>query len=164
MRLLVYTLLRLGLVLAAAGVLYLLGLRSWILWIAAVLVGALLSFLVLGRQGRDAAAVLAQYDPLRAERPTFSPAVEADAAYEDAVVDSAGPGRAGGDVRTGGAAVGKDETDAAVGKDETDAAVGKDETDAENTGPAAGGTGPQPSGPERPHDEAGGAQRPTTGR
>lgn len=89
MRLLVYTLLRLGLVLAAAGVLYLLGLRSWVLWIAAVIVGALLSFLVLGRQREGAAAVLAQYDPLREERPAFSPKVEADAAYEDGLVDAA---------------------------------------------------------------------------
>ncbi|WP_418606739.1 DUF4229 domain-containing protein [Georgenia sp. SUBG003] len=89
MRLLVYTLLRLGLVLASAGLLYLLGLRSWFLWMAAVVVGALVSFLVLRRQREEAAHVLAQFDPLREERPTFSADVEADAAYEDAVVDAA---------------------------------------------------------------------------
>jgi hypothetical protein len=125
MRLLVYTLLRLGLVLAAAGVLYLLGLRSWVLWIAAVIVGALLSFLVLGRQGASAAAVLAQYDPLREERPTFSPKVEADAAYEDAVVDAVEPRTAGDHVgprddgRSPSSAVGKDD---GVGEDGPDEA------------------------------------------
>ncbi|PFG40351.1 uncharacterized protein DUF4229 [Georgenia soli] len=107
MRLLVYTLFRLGLVLAAAGLLYLLGLRSWVLWVAAVVVGALVSFLVLGRQREEAAKVLAQYDPLREERPTFSPEVEADAAYEDAIVDAAAPGP-GSNAGPVGSAVGED--------------------------------------------------------
>lgn len=107
MRLFVYTLLRLGLVLAAAGLLYLVGLRSWILWVAAVIVGALVSFLLLGRQRDEAAAVLAQYDPLREERPTFSPKVEADAAYEDAVVDAA-ERRGPGDDAGSGSAVGQE--------------------------------------------------------
>lgn len=88
-RLLVYTLLRVLLVLAAAGVLSLLGMRSWLLWVTAVVVGALLSYLLLRPQGRAAANVLAEYSPVRAERPVFSPAVEADAAYEDALVDDA---------------------------------------------------------------------------
>ena len=108
MRLLVYTLFRLALVLAAAGLLYLLGLRSWVLWVAAVVVGALVSFLVLGRQREEAAKVLAQYDPLREERPTFSPQVEADAAYEDAIVDAAGHRQPEGSTSPGGSAVGED--------------------------------------------------------
>lgn len=98
MRLLVYTLLRVLLVLAAAGLLYLLGMRSWLLWVTAVVVGALLSYLFLRPPGRAAAGVLAEYSPVRAERPVFSPAVEADAAYEDALVDDAEASAAG---RTG---------------------------------------------------------------
>lgn len=89
MRLLVYTLLRVLLVLASAGVLYLLGMRSWLLWLTAVVVGALLSYLLLRTQGRAAAEVISQLSPLREERPTFSPGAEADAAYEDGLVDEA---------------------------------------------------------------------------
>ncbi|GAA4287183.1 DUF4229 domain-containing protein [Georgenia daeguensis] len=137
MRLLVYTMLRLGLVVAAAGVLYLLGLRSWILWIAAVVVGALLSFVLFGRQREDAASVLAQYDPLREERPTFSPKAQEDAAYEDAVVDAHAPGSAGDDVRPGGSAVVPGE------------AVGEESAE----------TGPAGAGPDRPADGAGSSER-----
>ncbi|TRW44449.1 DUF4229 domain-containing protein [Georgenia yuyongxinii] len=89
MRLLVYTVLRLLLVLAAAGVLYLIGMRSWLLWVTAVVVGALISYLVLRPQGRAAAEVIAELSPLREDRPTFSAAAEDDAAYEDALVDDA---------------------------------------------------------------------------
>lgn len=97
MRLLVYTLLRLLLVLAAAGVLYLLGMRSWLLWVTAVVIGALLSYLVLRPQGRAAAEVIAELSPLREERPRFSDNAAEDAAYEDALLDDAvghggGPG------------------------------------------------------------------------
>ena len=96
MRLLVYTVLRLVIVLAAAGALYLLGMRSWLLWVIAIVVGALVSYLVLRPQGRAAAEVIAEYSPLRQERPKFSPTVEADAAYEDAAVDER-PGAADAD-------------------------------------------------------------------
>ncbi len=89
MRLLVYSLLRVVLVLASAGVLYLFGMRSWLLWVVAVVVGALLSYLLLRPQGRAAAEVIAQLSPLREERPTFSESAQADAAYEDALVDAA---------------------------------------------------------------------------
>ena len=89
MRLLVYTLLRVLLVLASAGVLYLLGMRSWLLWLAAIVIGALLSYLLLRTQGRAAAEVISQLSPLREERPKFSEGVEADAAYEDGLVDEA---------------------------------------------------------------------------
>lgn len=94
MRLLVYSLLRVLLILAAAGVLHLLGMRSWLLWVTAVVVGAMLSFLLLKPQGREAAGVLAELDPMRDQRPTFSKDVEADAAYEDALVDAATGGAA----------------------------------------------------------------------
>ncbi len=88
MRLLVYTVLRLLIVLAAAGLLYWVGMRSWVLWITALVVGALVSFLVLGKQRDAAVQVLAERDPARRPRPRFSPTVEADAAYEDAIVDA----------------------------------------------------------------------------
>ncbi|MFC7407015.1 DUF4229 domain-containing protein [Georgenia alba] len=88
MRLALYTLLRVGIVLACAGILYLLGMRSWLLWAVAIVLGALVSFLALRRQHAGAAEVLAQYDPLRSERPTFSDDVEEDAAYEDAALDA----------------------------------------------------------------------------
>ncbi|QDC25966.1 DUF4229 domain-containing protein [Georgenia yuyongxinii] len=106
MRLLVYTVLRLLLVLAAAGVLYLIGMRSWLLWVTAVVVGALLSYLVLRPQGRAAAEVIAELSPLREDRPTFSAAAEDDAAYEDALVDDAGSAGAGPATTTSAAAAG----------------------------------------------------------
>ncbi|MCK6209796.1 DUF4229 domain-containing protein [Georgenia sp. EYE_87] len=161
MRLLVYTLLRLGLVLAAAGVLYLVGLRSWVLWIAAVVVGALLSFLLLGRQREDAASVLAQYDPLREERPAFSPKVQQDADYEDAVVDAAEPGAAGGDV-TAEHDPGVDAANPRSASDELPGATagvpgeGAREESAE-PGPTSAGTG-------RPGEDAGRPERPAEGR
>jgi hypothetical protein len=93
-RLLVYSLLRVLLVLVSAGVLYLLGMRSWLLWLAAVIIGALLSYLLLRTQGRAAAEVISQLSPLREERPKFSEQVEADAAYEDGLVDEAEHGAA----------------------------------------------------------------------
>ncbi len=92
MRLLVYSLLRVLLVLASAGVLYLLGMRSWLLWLTAVVVGALLSYLLLRNQGHAAAEAISQLSPLREERPKFSERVEEDAAYEDGLVDDAGHG------------------------------------------------------------------------
>jgi len=139
MRLLVYTLFRLGLVLAAAGLLYLLGLRSWVLWVVAVVIGALVSFLVLGRQREEAARVLAQYDPLREERPTFSPEVEADAAYEDAVVDAAaGRREPAGEVPVAGSAVGEESGRA----DDFSAAPGGAEDVAAGPGAADDQTGP----------------------
>jgi len=96
-RLFVYSLLRVGIILACAVVLYLLGMRSWLLWGSAVVVGAMVSFLVLRRQHAEAAQVLSQYDPLRAQRPRFSREAEEDAAYEDAAVDAAGEGSAAGE-------------------------------------------------------------------
>ncbi len=92
MRLLVYTALRLVMVLAAAGVLYVLGMRSWLLWVTAIVLGALVSFLVLKPQGQAAAQVISEYSPLREQRPTFSPRVEQDAAYEDALLDERADG------------------------------------------------------------------------
>lgn len=88
MRLIVYTLLRLLLVLAAGGLLYLAGLRSWALWAAAIVVGALVSYVVLGRQRAAAAAVLAAHDPTRRAADRLARAGDADAAYEDSVLDT----------------------------------------------------------------------------
>ncbi|WP_341360236.1 DUF4229 domain-containing protein [Georgenia sp. M64] len=91
MRLVVYSLLRLLMVLAAAGVLYLVGLRSWALWAAAIVVAALVSYVVLGRQRAAAAAVLAAHDPTRGATDRLARAGDADAAYEDAVLDADPP-------------------------------------------------------------------------
>lgn len=88
MRLVVYSLLRLLMVLAAAGVLYVVGLRSWALWAAAIVIGALVSYVVLGRQRAAAAAVLAAHDPTRGATDRLARAGDADAAYEDAVLDA----------------------------------------------------------------------------
>jgi hypothetical protein len=86
-RLLVYTLLRVLLVLAAAGLLHLAGMRSWALWTTAVVVGALASYVVLGRQRAAAARQLAEHDPTRRPRRRR----DADAAHEDAMLDGARP-------------------------------------------------------------------------
>ncbi|RPF27441.1 DUF4229 domain-containing protein [Georgenia muralis] len=91
MRLVVYSLLRLLMVLAAAGVLYLVGLRSWALWAAAIVVAALVSYVVLGRQRAAAAAVLAAHDPTRGATDRLARAGESDAAYEDSVLDAEPP-------------------------------------------------------------------------
>ncbi|WP_041294752.1 DUF4229 domain-containing protein [Isoptericola variabilis] len=87
MPLLVYTLLRLALFAAALAAGYLVGLRSWLLLLVALVVAFAVSYLALRRQ-RDAAALwLAQ----RAERRAAARerTVDEDAAYEDSVVDQA---------------------------------------------------------------------------
>lgn len=84
MPLLVYTLLRVLLVVAAGGLLYLLGMRGALLVIAAVLVGAMLSYAVLGGPRRRAAErlqTIAERDP----RPATP---DADARAEDAELDA----------------------------------------------------------------------------
>ena len=56
-----YSLLRLGLVLASMGLLWLIGVRHWILLVAfGVVIGAALSYLLLRRQ-RDATAAYLQH-------------------------------------------------------------------------------------------------------
>lgn len=95
MRLFRYTLLRLAVLAAVVGVLYLLGMRSWLLALASVVIAALVSYLVLPRARLDAAGHLAEHDPLRARthrraargRDTRS-AAQRDADDEDAQIDT----------------------------------------------------------------------------
>lgn len=83
MHLLRYTLLRLALLLGSVGALYLLGMRSWLLWGAGILVAALLSYVLLPRQRDKAALDIAR----SVERRRTGAPQDADAEYEDAVID-----------------------------------------------------------------------------
>jgi cell division protein FtsW (lipid II flippase) len=85
--LLTYTLLRLALFGAALGLLYLAGLRGWLLPIVAVVVALAVSYLTL-RKPRDAATrwMAARSDRRVAQRAVF-PKVDVDAVHEDAQVD-----------------------------------------------------------------------------
>ncbi|MBO0608796.1 DUF4229 domain-containing protein [Myceligenerans salitolerans] len=87
MPLVTYTVLRLALFAGALGLLYLAGLRSWLLVGIAAVAAPALSYVLL-RGPRDAAATwLADR---RARRGlTAGAAADADAAHEDAVVDRA---------------------------------------------------------------------------
>ncbi|MDD9207773.1 DUF4229 domain-containing protein [Georgenia sp. 10Sc9-8] len=97
MRILLYSLLRVALVLGAVGVLYALGMRSWLLWLAALVVAALLSYVLFARQRDAAAAQLAAGVERRRERPRGRTVPDEDAAYEDAAVDEARAGDVTGD-------------------------------------------------------------------
>jgi hypothetical protein len=85
--LLIYTLLRLAMFGGALGLLYLAGLRGWLLPVVAVVVALTVSYLTL-RKPRDAATLwmAARADRRAAERAVF-PKVDVDAAHEDAQVD-----------------------------------------------------------------------------
>jgi hypothetical protein len=85
--LLTYTLLRLALFGAALGLLYLAGLRGWLLPVVAVVVALAVSYLTL-RKPRDAATrwMAARGDRRAAQRAVF-PKVDVDAVHEDAQVD-----------------------------------------------------------------------------
>lgn len=65
MRILTYSLWRLLLLAAVAGVLYLVGLRSWLLGVTAVVVAALVAYLLLPGPRAAAAGQLASHDALR---------------------------------------------------------------------------------------------------
>lgn len=80
----VFTLLRLGLLVLAAVVLYAVGFRSWLLVLLATVVALALSYLLLTRQ-RDAAA---RYLADRAERRRHRPPTE-DELAEDELADRA---------------------------------------------------------------------------
>lgn len=84
MPLLVYTLLRILLVVVAGGVLYLLGLRGLLLVVLAVVVGALLSYLLLKGPRERAAGTL----QTMAEREPRAARADGDALAEDAAVDA----------------------------------------------------------------------------
>lgn len=81
--LLVYTLLRVLLVVVAGGLLYLLGMRGLLLVVVAVVVGALLSYVLLKGQREQAAGTLQGY----AEREPRAPRPDADSLAEDADLD-----------------------------------------------------------------------------
>lgn len=85
MRFVLYTLIRVGLILAAGVLLSLAGLRSWLLWITAILVGAMVSFLLLRRQTAEFSRSLTSLTPRRAAGRQAAQ----DAAAEDALVDQA---------------------------------------------------------------------------
>ena len=87
MPLLTYTLLRLALFGAALGLLYLVGLRGWLLPTVAVVVALALSYLTLTRPRDAAARWIAARAGRRAAERADSPKVDADAAHEDAQVD-----------------------------------------------------------------------------
>lgn len=90
MPLLTYTLLRLGFMFAVGVVLYLLGVRSWLLLALSILMGAGLSYVLLARPRQSAAEDLERRTggrPTRLER-----AVDADAEDEDAQLAGAGAG------------------------------------------------------------------------
>ncbi|WP_129786707.1 DUF4229 domain-containing protein [Promicromonospora panici] len=87
MPLLIYTLLRLAVFGAALGLLYVAGLRGWLLPIVAVVVALAVSYLTLSKP-RDAATrwMAGRSERRAAERAVF-PKVDADAAHEDAQLD-----------------------------------------------------------------------------
>ncbi len=80
-----YTLLRLAVLAAAFGLLWLVGVRGWLLAVLSVLVAALVSFLLLPKQAGEAAAVLARRGERQRER--IDRVIDEDAAEEDALLD-----------------------------------------------------------------------------
>lgn len=84
MPLLVYTLLRILLVVAAGGLLYLLGLRGLLLVVVAVVLGALLSYALLGRHRNRAVETL----QAMTEREPRDVPPDADARAEDAEIEA----------------------------------------------------------------------------
>lgn len=88
MPVLVYTLLRLVLFAVVTAALWFVGMRSWLAPVAGMLVAWALSYVLLGRQSRAAAAWVERRAKARegARRVT---AADEDASYEDAAVDAA---------------------------------------------------------------------------
>ena len=78
--LLKYALARVVVLLAVAGVLYLAGARSWLLWLGALVLAAMVSYLVLPGVRDDAARVIAHRERDRAR-------VSEDDAEEDRLLD-----------------------------------------------------------------------------
>jgi hypothetical protein len=83
----IYTLLRLALFGAAFGLLYLAGLRGWLLPIVAVVVALAVSYLALGKPRDAAARWMAARAERRAAERAAAPKVDVDAAHEDAQLD-----------------------------------------------------------------------------
>jgi Protein of unknown function (DUF4229) len=85
-----YSALRLALIAAVAVILYLVGMRNVLLWVVAIVLALLVSYLALGRQREAAAVYLAERRARRARTgERFSRAAEEDAAAEDEQVDDA---------------------------------------------------------------------------
>lgn len=83
MRVVKYSLLRLGVLAVAGGLLYLLGLRGYLLALVAVIVAAAASYIFFPGPRRDAALSLSERDKRRAPR------ADVDAEAEDAAVQEA---------------------------------------------------------------------------
>ena len=88
---LVYTLLRLALFAVVTAVLWFVGMRSWLAPVAGLFVAWALSYVLLARQSRAAAAWVEQRAAARAGSRRVTAADE-DARYEDAALDAAPAG------------------------------------------------------------------------
>ena len=97
MALLIYTVLRVLLVVAAGGLLYLVGMRGVLLVAAAVVVGALLSFLLLNGPRDRAAGTLQAF----AEREPRAAEPDRDSLAEDAVLEENSSGEPEGETEDG---------------------------------------------------------------
>lgn len=80
MAILKYALARVAVLLAVAGALYLLGARSWLMWLGALVLAAMVSYAVLPGIRDDAARTLARKDD-------GTTRVDHDAEEEDAMLD-----------------------------------------------------------------------------
>lgn len=86
----IYSVLRVLLFAVAAVVLYLVGMRGWLLVLVAAVVALAVSYLALQKPREAAAVWLAERSARRARTgERFSRSVEDDAALEDAAVDAA---------------------------------------------------------------------------
>lgn len=83
MSILRYVLLRVALLAGVTLVLWVLGMESYLLVLSAVLITALLSYLLLGQEADSAARVIASKDPYKKARE----AGDDDIAEEDALLD-----------------------------------------------------------------------------
>lgn len=86
MRFLTYSLARIIIIFLVAIALYWLGMRSWLLWMSAVIIGALISYIALGTQRDQAARQLREWDPLR-DRPDSAPEHSEDTESEDSELE-----------------------------------------------------------------------------
>lgn len=85
----IYSVLRLALIVVLGVLLYAVGVRDLLLPVLAIVLALMVSYLVLGKQREAAAVYLAGRKQNRdATGERFSPAVAADAAFEDGQVDT----------------------------------------------------------------------------
>ncbi|WP_233405212.1 DUF4229 domain-containing protein [Actinotalea solisilvae] len=88
---LVYSLLRLGLLAVALVALWAVGLGGWLLVVVAAVVAWALSYVLLGGPRDRAALWVAERAQARRSGPRFTPGVESDAAAEDAEAAAPAP-------------------------------------------------------------------------